>query len=75
MGIIQRQTVKNNAVSLVAVGVGAASQLFIYPLDVGLKGHIDGIVSFAMLLSPLVLLGMPSVMVRYLSYLRNYESD
>ncbi|MBB4080201.1 O-antigen/teichoic acid export membrane protein [Lewinella aquimaris] len=69
MGVIQRQTIKNNAVSLLGVGIGAVSQLLIYPLDVGLKGHIDGVVSFATLLVPFLLLGMPAVMVRYLPYL------
>ena len=71
MGVIRRQTIKNNLVSLVGVAIGTASQLLIYPLDVGLKGHIDGIVSWATLLAPLLLLGTPSVMVRYLPYLRN----
>ncbi|MCP9236755.1 lipopolysaccharide biosynthesis protein [Lewinella sp. JB7] len=70
MGIIRRQTIKNNAVSLLGVAIGAVSQLLIYPLDVELKGHIDGIVSFATLLVPLLLLGTPAVMVRYLPYLR-----
>ena len=70
MGVIQRQTIKNNVVSLAGVAIGAVSQLLIYPLDVALKGHFDGIVSFATLLVPLLLLGMPTVMVRYLPYLR-----
>ena len=73
MGVIQRQTIKNNLASLIGVAIGAASQLLIYPLDVALKGHIDGIVSFATLLAPLLLLGTPSVMVRYLPYLKNDE--
>ena len=70
MGVIQRQTIKNNVVSLVGVAIGAVSQLLIYPLDVQLKGHIDGIVSFATLLVPLLMLGTPAVMVRYLPYLQ-----
>lgn len=71
--MIQRQTIKNNVVSLVGVAIGAVSQLLIYPLDVALKGHLDGIVSFATLLVPLVLLGTPAVMVRYLPYLRGED--
>ncbi|WP_116106136.1 lipopolysaccharide biosynthesis protein [Lewinella sp. IMCC34191] len=70
MGVIQRQTIKNNVVSLLGVAIGAVSQLLIYPLAVGLKGHIDGVVSFATLLTPLLLLGTPAVMIRYLPYLR-----
>ena len=73
MGVIQRQTIKNNVVSLVGVAIGAVSQLLIYPLAVGLKGHIDGIVSFATLLTPLLLLGTPAVMIRYLPYLRGAD--
>jgi len=73
MGIIRRQTIKNNLVSLVGVVIGAVSQLLIYPLNIALKGHIDGIVSFASLLVPLLLLGTPAVMVRYLPYLRGAD--
>ena len=74
MGVIQRQTIKNNVVSLLGVAIGAVSQLLVYPLDVQLKGHLDGIVSFATLLVPLVLLGTPAVMVRYLPYLRGEDT-
>ena len=73
MGVIQRQAIKNNVVSLLGVAIGAVSQLLIYPLDVELKGHLDGIASFAILLAPVLMLGMPTVMVRYLPYLRGRD--
>lgn len=74
MGIIQRQTIKNNLVAFLGVGIGAVSQLFIYPQNVDLKGHFDGIISAAQLIVPFLLLGMPAVMVRYLPYVKG-ESE
>lgn len=69
MGIIQRQTLKNNLLAYLAVGVGAFAQVKVYPLDLELKGHADGLLKIAMLLFPFFTLGMSVVMVRFLPYL------
>ncbi len=70
MGIIQRQTLKNNVLAYLAVAVGAYAQVKVYPLDLELKGHADGLLKIALLLFPLFTLGMSVVMVRFLPYLR-----
>lgn len=69
MGVVQRQTIKNNAVAFIAVGVGAASRLFIYPSNPELNGYSDTVINAALVLVPFLLLGTTAVMVRYLSYL------
>lgn len=69
MGIIQRQTLKNNLLAYGAVAVGAFAQLKIYPEDLELKGHADGLLKIALLLFPLFTFGMSMVMVRFLPYL------
>ena len=66
MGIIQRQAIKNNIVSVLAVGVGVVSTLVVYPKDEALQGYIVAIASWALLLVPFVALGTTAVMVRFL---------
>lgn len=69
MGIIQRQTLKNNLVAFVGVGVGMVSRFFIYPQDSDLGGYSDAVLNAALLMVPFITLGSTTVMVRYLSYL------
>ena len=66
MGIVQRQAIKNNLISLVAVLVGALSVLLIYPNDKALQGNIAAITSWGLLLVPFVRMGTLNVMVRFL---------
>lgn len=66
MGIIQRQAIKNNIVSALAVMVGVVSTLKVYPNDEALQGYIVAIASWALLLVPFVSLGTTAVMVRFL---------
>lgn len=68
MGVIQRQTLKNNALAIVGVLIGAYSYLEIYSQNLELKGVLDGVVYWAMLLVPLLVFGMPSLMIRVLPY-------
>lgn len=76
MGIIQRQVIKNNIISLLAVTVGAVAMLFIYPMDgMETKGYADGVLKIVRLLSPFFLLGGTSVMVRYLPYVDRERSE
>ena len=73
MGVIQRQTLKNNVIAFAAVGVGAFSRLFIYPRDPTLNGYSDAIINAALLLVPFLTLGTTSVMVRFLGYLEGAD--
>lgn len=70
MGVIQRQTLKNTFLSGIGIAVGLYSNIKIYPLDLELKGLAEAIIKAAMLLGPPVLLGLPSVMVRFRPYVR-----
>ena len=66
MGIVQRQTIKNNIVSLLAVAVAAVASIRIYPEDEALQGYMGSVAAYALLLVPLVSLGSTTVMVRFL---------
>jgi O-antigen/teichoic acid export membrane protein len=68
MGVIQRQTLKNNALAIVGVLIGVYSQLKIYPEDLALKGMLDGVIYSAMLIAPILVFGMSSLMIRVLPY-------
>lgn len=69
MGIIQRQTIKNNLIAFIGVGVGMVSRFVIYPQDKDLAGYSDAVLGAALLLAPFIVFGSTAVMVRYLSYL------
>lgn len=75
MGIIQRQAIKNNIISVLAVGVGVVSTLVVYPNDEALQGYIVAIASWALLLVPFVSLGTTAVMVRFLPSLDGDRTD
>jgi O-antigen/teichoic acid export membrane protein len=75
MGIIQRQAIKNNIVSVLAVAVGVVSTLVVYPNDKALQGYIVAIASWALLLVPFVSLGTTAVMVRFLPSLEGDRVD
>lgn len=69
MGVIQRQTFKNNLVSYLAVFVGLLAQLFLYTENMALKGNVDAMLKTVFLLGPFIGFGVQSVMVRFLPYL------
>lgn len=74
MGVIQRQVFKNNLIAILAVVVGAISNIWIYPLDLETKGYADALLKWARLLMPFFVLGVGSVMIKYPSYLKG-EGD
>lgn len=69
MGVISRQVFKNNLLSYLALAVGILAQLYVFNEDVALKGHADTLLKSAMLLLPFMMLGMNTVMVRFLPYI------
>ncbi|MFK8162626.1 MAG: lipopolysaccharide biosynthesis protein [Lewinella sp.] len=71
MGIVARQTIKNNILAYVGIGFGVLSQLYIYPLDLELKGVLDTVIKYAQMLLPFTLLGVNAVMIRFLPYSEN----
>lgn len=75
MGVVQRQTFKNNILAYLAVAVGAFAQVKIYPIDYELKGHADGLLKIALLIFPLFTLGTSAVMVRFLPYLKGDKDE
>ena len=74
MGVVRRQTIKNNLLSYFGVAIGVVSQLYIYPLSLETKGLADGLIRFATLLYPFFTLGVGAVMVRFLPYMRAERS-
>lgn len=70
MGVVRRQTIKNNLLSYFGVAIGVVSQIYIYPLNLEAKGFADGLMKFATLLYPFFTLGVGTVMVRFLPYMR-----
>jgi len=69
MGVIQRQTFKNNLFAYAAVLVGAVSSIYIYPDDLEIKGYADALLKWALLIFPFMSLGMSVVVVRFVPYL------
>ncbi len=70
MGVIQRQTLKNNIFAYAAIAVGAFAQLYIYPQDLELKGHADGILKWAQMILPFLALGTGAIPIRFLPYIK-----
>ncbi len=66
MGIIQRQSIKDSIVTYVGVALGAVNTLFIYTLipkeEIGL---IEFLISWTMLLSPIIMFGSTNLAVRF----------
>ena len=68
MGVIQRQTLKNNVLAYAAVAIGAVASIWIYPEVPALKGHADAILKYALLLTPPLSLAMTVVIGRLSPY-------
>ncbi|MGB3802279.1 MAG: polysaccharide biosynthesis C-terminal domain-containing protein [Lewinella sp.] len=68
MGIVQSQVLRNNALSILGVAIGAFAQLYVYTLNLEVKGLADALLKWAQLLAPFFMLGTTSVMVRMLPY-------
>ncbi len=65
MGVVKRQSIKFTVVSIVGTLLGAASVLFIYPLNDALYGYASWLFSTAALLVPITTLGVPAIIVRF----------
>ncbi len=73
MGIIQRQGIKDSIVAYLGAALGAINTLFVYPafLSQTALGLFQFLVSWAMIVSPFLLLGAPNLVVRYFPIFRD----
>ncbi|MGB3078126.1 MAG: polysaccharide biosynthesis C-terminal domain-containing protein [Saprospiraceae bacterium] len=65
MGVIKRQGFKFSVISIVGVGLGVISTLFIYPKALEMVGLFRALYDASVIASILVLLGSPTAAVRY----------
>lgn len=75
MGVIQRQTIKNNILAYLSVAIAAYAYIEVYPQNMALRGHADGLLKWALLLYPFITLGMSLVIVRFFPYLQGKPKE
>lgn len=74
MGIIQRQSIKDSIVTYFGVALGAINTLFIYTLIPKAEyGLIEFLMSWTMILSPIILFGVTNLVVRFFPNFRDEE--
>lgn len=77
MGIIARQSIKASIVSLLGVGIGAVSRLFVYtkfltPSEIGI---LETIIKLGIILVPFFFIGAPQVIIRFFQRFKNDKND
>jgi O-antigen/teichoic acid export membrane protein len=76
LGIIQRQSIKFTIINFIGTFIGFLSVVFIYPLDGGiLYGYFQLIYGSAVLVVPLLALGMQGAIVKYYPIFVHKEKD
>jgi O-antigen/teichoic acid export membrane protein len=65
MGVVMRQGIKYSMVTYVFMVLSILASLFVYPLDTDLYGTLIFFVDTAMLFTPVVLVGMATITVKY----------
>lgn len=77
MGVIRRQSAFSSVALYAGIGIGFVLSLYIYPrfLDAEEIGLVRVLVDMARLITPFLLLGMPSTFVRYYPYFSQTEED
>jgi O-antigen/teichoic acid export membrane protein len=71
MGLVVRQTIKNNFLAYIGVVIGVVSQLLVYAQDKEITGFLQTIIKYGQVLLPFLLLGMSQVIFRFLPYSAN----
>lgn len=74
MGIIGRQGFKKTVISYIGVLIGLIATLYVYPLEEAMYGLARFLMSIATLLSPIMTLGVHSLVVRFFPYFRDNET-
>ena len=75
MGLIQRQSIKYSIVSFLSVFIGGLSVIFIYPNDRDTYGLLQGFIAFALILMPLVGMGVQSLVIRFFPEFKDKEQQ
>ncbi len=75
MGVIIRQGSKQAAVKIVGVLIGLLSILLVYPLDLESYGYASFILSAAMLLTPLLAMGLSQSAIKFFPEFKEQSSD
>ncbi len=65
MGIIQRQSLKYSIVNFIGTFIGFISVIYIYPREQELYGYFQFLFSVAAILTPILGLGISSVIIKY----------
>lgn len=65
MGIIQTQSIKNTIVNFIGTFIGIISILFVVPLEKEIYGYAQWLYSTALVLTPVIGLGMPTLVIKY----------
>ena len=73
MGVIQRQSVKQSIINYLAVGIGAISTIFIYPLDKEAYGLARFIIDTSLMIAPFILMGFSAVTIRFFPQFKDEE--
>jgi len=68
MGVVRRQTIKNNVLSVVGIAIGVVSHTYIFPLDIGLKGLVEGLIRLVGMFAPFLTLAVGGMIVRIIPY-------
>ena len=71
MGVIQRQSIKNTIVNLAGTVIGILSILFIVPLEKEIYGYAQWLYSTALVLTPIIGLGLPTLIIKYFPEFQN----
>lgn len=68
MGIIIKESIKQSGIRLTFAVIGALATMFVYPLDDDLYGILGYILNTAVLVAPLVMIGLGQASIRYFSF-------
>lgn len=65
MGIIQTESIKNTIVNFIGTFIGILSILFVVPLEKEIYGYAQWLYSTALIITPLIGLGLPTLIIKY----------
>jgi O-antigen/teichoic acid export membrane protein len=73
MGVVRSQGIKDSAISYIGVAMGAVNVVWVYPrfLTLEQQGIFQFLVSTAVILSPLMLMGASNLIIRYYPHFRD----
>ncbi|NJO87123.1 MAG: hypothetical protein HC821_03675, partial [Lewinella sp.] len=75
MGVIGRQSIKNNLIQYVAVVIGLLGMLFVYKLDVDLYGRLSVLLEMGLLLATFTSLGSNPILIRFFPQFKESQAS